>query len=166
MIVDANFALAAILIGCGATLFMDLWAMLQKRALGVPSLDYALVGRWLGHLGRGKVFHRSIVAAPAITGEAALGWAAHYASGVAFAALLLAIYGEAWALSPTPGPALFVGIATIVAPFFILQPGMGAGIAASKTPRPNLARLRSVVAHVSFGLGLYIAASIMALLRA
>ncbi|OVZ64709.1 hypothetical protein CDO44_00395 [Pigmentiphaga sp. NML080357] len=55
-------------------------------------------------------------------------------------------------------PALALGVATVVAPFFILQPGLGAGIAASKTPRPNAARLRSLVTHAVFGLGLYISA--------
>ncbi|MNW02868.1 hypothetical protein D3C71_1987200 [compost metagenome] len=47
---------------------------------------------------------------------------------------------------------------SVAAPFFILQPGMGAGIAASKTPRPNTARLRSLMAHAIFGVGLYVAA--------
>jgi hypothetical protein len=36
-----------------------------------------------------------------------------------------------------------------------MQPGMGAGIAASKTPNPNVARLRSIVTHTVYGIGLY-----------
>ena len=39
-----------------------------------------------------------------------------------------------------------------------MQPGMGAGIAASKTPKPNAARLRSAMTHTVFGLGLYASA--------
>jgi hypothetical protein len=159
-----TFGLAALLIGGGATLFMDLWAALQKRVLGVQPLDYALVGRWIGHLRRGRFTHGNIAAEPPIQGEAVLGWFAHYAIGVAFAALLLAIWGPEWARSPTPGPALLVGVMTIAAPFLILQPGMGAGIAARKTPRPNIARLRSLVAHISFGIGLYVAALVAATL--
>ncbi|MEZ0237260.1 MAG: DUF2938 family protein [Methylophilaceae bacterium] len=34
---------------------------------------------------------------------------------------------------------------------------MGAGIAASRTPRPNAARIQSLITHGVFGLGLYIA---------
>lgn len=49
--------LRAVLIGAGATLVMDLWALLLKRLFGLPSLDYALVGRWLGHLPRGRLTH-------------------------------------------------------------------------------------------------------------
>lgn len=157
-----TFGIAALLIGVGATIFMDMWAALQKRLLGVPPLNYALVGRWIGHLWFGRLSHENIAATPAIRGEAAIGWLAHYASGTAFAALLLAVWGIEWVSNPTPSPALLVGVATIAAPFFILQPGMGVGIAARKTPQPTISRLRSLVAHISFGIGLYVAALVVA----
>ncbi|MCZ3133241.1 DUF2938 domain-containing protein, partial [Acinetobacter baumannii] len=51
--------------------------------------------------------------------------------------------------------ALIVGLASVVFPFLLMQPGMGAGIAARRTPRPGVARLRSLVTHAVFGLGLY-----------
>jgi hypothetical protein len=145
-------------IGVGATLFMDLWALAQSSLLGTRSLDYALVGRWIGHALHGQFRHAAIAKAAPIAGERALGWVAHYAIGVAFAALLLAIFGVAWAREPSLAPALLVGIGTIVFPFLVLQPAFGAGIAASRTPQPNVARLRSIVTHLSFGLGLYLAA--------
>lgn len=159
-----SFGIATLLIGVGATLFMDMWAALQQRLLGVAPLNYALVGRWIGHLWRGRLAHENIAAAPAIGGESVLGWFAHYAIGIAFAAVLLAVWGVEWVHNPTPGPAILVGVTTIAAPFFILQPGMGAGIAARKTPQPNISRLRSLVAHISFGIGLYVAALIVTLL--
>jgi Protein of unknown function (DUF2938) len=49
----------------------------------------------------------------------------------------------------------------IAAPFPLMQPGMGAGIAASRTPRPNAARLQSLVTHAFFGFGLYAASLIL-----
>jgi hypothetical protein len=52
----------------------------------------------------------------------------------------------------------------VAAPFLLLQPALGAGIAASRTPRPNVARRRSLVTHLVFGLGLYLAAEGWALL--
>jgi hypothetical protein len=100
--------------------------------------------------------------APAVKGEIALGWAAHYLIGIVFAAVLVLVWPE-WLQSPTLLPALIVGIGSIVAPFFILQPGLGAGIAASRTPRPWLSRFRSFVAHTSFAIGLYVAGSILPL---
>lgn len=159
-----EFALCAMFTGIGATLVMDLWALFQKRVLGLATLNYAMVGRWIGHLPRGKFAHASIAAAPPIPGERAIGWIAHYAIGVVFAGIVLAVWGMGWARQPTLLPALLVGVATIVAPFLIMQPGMGLGIAAAKTPRPNLARLRSIITHTIFGAGLYGSAWLWALL--
>jgi hypothetical protein len=99
-----------------------------------------------------------------VRGELIIGWGAHYAIGITFAALLLAIWGLDWARHPTPLPALIVALVTLVAPFFIMQPGMGAGIAASKTPNPNVARLRSIVTHTVYGIGLYGSALLLTLL--
>jgi hypothetical protein len=150
-----EMAIRAALIGIGATLLMDVWALLLKRAFGVKSLDYALVGRWLGHMPAGRFRHASIAAAPSLRGERVIGWAAHYAIGVIFAGLLLAVFGQDWARQPSPGPAISVGLLTVVAPFFVMQPCMGFGIAASKAQRPNVMRLRSLVTHLIFGVGLY-----------
>lgn len=147
--------ISALLVGAGATLVMDLWAIVRQRLLGVPPLDYALVGRWLGHLARGRFFHNPIGASAAVPGERAIGWTAHYVIGIAFGGVLMAGWGPGWACRPTIGPALIVGIGSVVAPFLVMQPAMGAGIAASRTPRPAAARLHSLVTHAVFGLGLY-----------
>lgn len=124
----------------------------------------ALLGRWVGHLGRGVWRHHSIAASAPIRHEAHLGWAAHYAIGIALAALLLGTSGVAWARAPSVGPALAVGLVTVVAPLFILQPGMGAGIASSRTARPVFNAVKSVVTHTVFGLGLYLAALVTSVL--
>jgi Protein of unknown function (DUF2938) len=150
-----EIAVHAALIGTGATVVMDLWALFLKRFFGVPSLNYGMIGRWFGHFPRGRFVHDNIAEAAPIRGELIIGRIAHYAIGITFAALLPAIWGLGWARHPTPLPALIVGLVTLVAPFFIMQPGMGAGIAASKTPNPNVARLRSVVTHTVYGIGLY-----------
>lgn len=162
--VEQEYFLYAGFIGIGATLVMDLYALFLKRAFGVPSLNYAMVGRWLGHLTKGRVTHDNIAAARPVSGETLVGWCAHYAIGIIFAGVLLAIWGIEWAHRPTLFPALIVGMVTVAAPFFILQPGMGAGIAASRTPEPDIARRRSVVAHLSFGMGLYLSALILSIL--
>jgi hypothetical protein len=152
-----NELTATLIVGAGATATMDLWALVRRRLLAVPLPDYALVGRWLGHLARGRFRHERIAASPAVRGELALGWVAHYALGVAFAGLLVAGWGLGWLRSPTPGPALAVGLGTVTVPFLVTQPGMGAGIASSRTPRPGAARVQSLVTHAVFGVGLYAA---------
>ncbi len=154
-----ELVLRGIFIGAGATLTMDAWAALLRK-LGVPSLNFALLGRWIGHLRDGRLRHESIASAPSVRGELLIGWAAHYAIGVSFAGLLLAIFGVGWARCPTLGPALLVGVGTVVAPLFVLQPALGAGVASSKTPRPLFNTLKSLMTHLVFGVGLYLAATL------
>jgi hypothetical protein len=74
------------------------------------------------------------------------------------------VQGLEWARHPTPIPALVFGMVTVVLPFFVMQPGMGAGVASSKTPNPGRARLRSLLTHTVFGIGLYVSALLSALL--
>lgn len=151
----------AILIGAGATLVMDLWAALVRQ-LGIPSLNFAMLGRWIGHLPRGRFVHESIARAAPIEGELAIGWVAHYSIGIGFAGLLLALFGLKWAYAPTLWPAMLIGLVTVIAPLFILQPALGAGIASMKTPAPVFNALKSVVTHTVFGFGLYLAAWVTA----
>ncbi|MFM4824414.1 DUF2938 domain-containing protein [Aeromonas bivalvium] len=151
-----NTLLAVLLIGVGATALMDLWGVARKPLLGMPLPSYAMMGRWLGHMPRGRFRHEAIGAANPIPGESLIGWSAHYLIGIAFAALLIAIQGQDWLLAPTPGPALALGLVTVAAPFLVMQPGMGAGIAASRTPNPASARVHSLINHAVFGLGLYL----------
>ncbi len=152
-----EFVLRAILIGVGATLVMDAWAFLLRQ-FGVPSLNFALLGRWIGHLPRGRWMHESIAKAPPVRGELPLGWCAHYSIGIAFSALLLSTFGLTWARSPSLFPALLVGVLTVSAPLLVLQPALGAGIASSKTAAPVFNSLKSLVTHTVYGLGLYLAA--------
>jgi Protein of unknown function (DUF2938) len=85
---------SAVVIGCGATLVTDAWALAQRWLMGIASLDYAMVG-----------------------------------------------------------------LGSLVAPFFIImQPAMGAGIAASRTPKPWAARIRSIITHFVFAIGPYLSA--------
>ncbi|MGE3507474.1 MAG: DUF2938 domain-containing protein [Vicinamibacterales bacterium] len=150
-------ALRAILIGAGATLVMDLWALVLKQ-FGVPSLNLAFLGRWVGHLPRGYWRHRTIASVAPVRGEAWIGWCAHYAIGITFSMFLLSMFGLGWARSPSVLPPVFMGIATVVAPWLILQPAMGAGIASSKTATPVFNCIKSLVTHAIFGVGMYLAA--------
>lgn len=150
-----NDALFIFIIGIGATAVMDAWSILRKPILGVPLPNYRMVGRWIAHMTHGQFRHEDIAVSSPMRGESIIGWTAHYLIGIAFAALLIAIWGASWVQNPTIGPALTVGIGTVAAPFLLMQPGMGAGVAASKTKYPGSARLQSLITHTVFGLGLY-----------
>ncbi|MCW9706287.1 DUF2938 domain-containing protein [Fodinibius salsisoli] len=158
-----EIVLHAIPIGIGATLLMDFWAILLKRFFGIPSLDYCMVGRWIGHFSHRRLSHKNIGQSQNIQGECTIGWTAHYIIGIMFSLLLLMVCGLSWTNQPTLLPALTIGIITVAAPLFLLQPGLGAGIAASKTPRPNLSRLLSIAAHSVYGIGLYLSALFLTL---
>ncbi|MBZ9630455.1 DUF2938 domain-containing protein [Salegentibacter sp. LM13S] len=149
-----------ILIGIGATLSMDMYALILKL-FGIKSLDYRFVGRWIGNFPKGKFFHNKIMDSPPIAYEQALGWIAHFFIGIAFAFLLVLIFGKEWLETPTIFPALIIGIITILAPFFLMQPAFGFGIAGSNLPDPNKARLMSLITHCVFGIGLYLSAIII-----
>lgn len=110
---------SAVIIGCGATLVMDVWGVVQRRLLGIASLDYAMVGRWLGHMPNGVFRHAPIAQAPPVAGESAIGWVAHYGIGIAFAAVLPGVWGTEWLRHPTLIPALIVGLGGVAAPFLM-----------------------------------------------
>lgn len=150
--------------GITATVFMDMWALFMQRMWGVPLLDYGLVGRWVLWMRKGQFMHQSIVNSGDMKGEKMLGWGVHYLIGVVFACIPVGLWGKTWVENPTLGGALIVGVSTIIAPFFVMQPCMGAGIAASKRPGPWLARFRSFVTHMSYGVGLFLGAEGMAFL--
>lgn len=146
----------AILIGLGATLTTDLWALFLKHVLKVTAPNYCLVGRWLRYMPEGTFKHSNIASAPQKSAECTVGWIAHYMIGVTFAVAFLVLVGNNWLQHPTLVPAILFGVVTVLAPFFIMQPAFGLGFAASKTPNPAQARLRSLMNHASFGISLYL----------
>ena len=153
----SEMVLHILLVGVGATLIMDAGALIRARVFGIASLDYGLVGRWLGHMLQGQFQHAAIVAAPRVRHEHLTGWVFHYLTGIVFAMLLVGFKGLEWLSHPTLIPALATGLISVVAPFFILQPAFGLGIAASRTAAPRVARRRSLITHLTFGLGLFVA---------
>ena len=151
----------AVVVGLGATLVMDLWTVFLKRAFNIPSPNYCFVGRWLRHMTDGVFKHPSIAAAAQKPAECTIGWIAHYTIGVLFALALVSLATSQWLQSPTLMPALIFGIVTVGMPLFIMHPSFGLGLAASKAPNPMQARLRSLMNHVVFGVGLYVSARVV-----
>ena len=158
MDIKGTAVLGAIATGLGATLLMDLWNLLLKRAFNIPSLNYCLLGRWVRHIPEGTLRHASIASALEKPHECTVGWIAHYTVGAVLALGLVGLTSGEWLARPTVVPALLYGIGTVVFPFFIMQPSFGLGIAASRTPHPLQARLKSLMTHGVFGVGLYVCA--------
>lgn len=151
----ALFILRTLLLGVGATLTFDLWGILLKSTFKIPPSNICLVGRWIRYMPEGIFTHINLASSPQKTAECAIGWGAHYTIGLTFALFFGVWAGNDWFQHPTLLPALLFGVVTVLAPFLIMQPAFGLGIAASKTSKPAQARLRSLMNHAAFGLGLY-----------
>jgi hypothetical protein len=156
MIPDLRYLLGAALVGIGATLLIDLWALFLKRGFNIPSLSYCLLGRWVLHMPSGTFVHRSINAAEQKPYECPLGWVAHYTIGIGFSIVFVLLASKGWLERPTLFPAVAFGVVTTLVPFLIMQPSLGLGLAASRTPKPAQARVKSLMTHTVFGIGLYL----------
>jgi len=151
-----DIVIQGLFIGIIATIGMDIWAAVAKHALHLPTADWALVGRWFGYLPQGVFFHTAIAGSPKISHELAIGWVAHYCTGMVYGVAYLSIVQLVISANPTLASALVFGLVTLIAPWLVLQPGMGAGAFASKTPHPGLMRLVNLSMHGVFGACLYI----------
>lgn len=149
--------LKGVLIGLVATACLDTWAAIAKHILKLPTADWAMVGRWFGHMPRGVFLHQPISRAAPVRNELTLGWIGHYLIGVLYGTTYVYIVRFALDGEPSLISGLGFGIATLFAPWLIMQPAMGAGVFASRTPRPAVVRLMNISMHALFGVSLYVA---------
>lgn len=150
-----NTLLKIIAIGIGATLILDIWNFLLSL-IGIKSLDYRFVGRWIGHFAIGRFLHNNIMKTTAIQNELLIGWTVHYLIGISFSFLLVIVFGKGWLVEPLFVPAIIIGFATVVFPLFIMQPALGFGIASINLPNPIVRVLKSLVTHLVYGSGLFV----------
>lgn len=150
------YILSPIVIGIGATLTFDLWALFLKHTFKIAPSNFCLVGRWLRYMPEGIFRHANIGLTPQKSAECTVGWIAHYVVGILFAITFIAFVGKDWLQRPMLIPALVFGVITVSMPFFVMQPAFGLGVAASKTSNPVQSRLRSWMNHTVFGVGLYL----------
>ncbi|HEX2255195.1 MAG TPA: DUF2938 domain-containing protein [Afifellaceae bacterium] len=155
---EMEVVLTAVLIGIGGTVILDLWSAFMQRVFNVPATNWAMVGRWVGHMPAGRFVHENIGKAAPVSGELAIGWIVHYVIGIAYGLLLVGLWGAEWLREPTLLPPMILALGLLVAPYFIMMPGMGSGIAGAKTPKPNVTRLKSIAGHSVFGLGMHVTA--------
>lgn len=157
--------LLAIFIGIGSTLTFDSWALFLKVVFNITPSNICLVGRWLRYMPEGKFKHTNITSSPGKSGECIVGWIAHYIFGISFAIIFILLVGDNWIQNPKIIPAIIYGVATVFAPFCIMQPSFGFGLAASKASNPKQARIRTLMNHTAFGIGLYLFALLVNLIR-
>jgi hypothetical protein len=151
--------LIIICIGVAATLLTDLWNLFLRHGFNIQSLNFCFLGRWILYMPNGKFMHNTIKITAPKPFECVIGWIAHYSIGIILTLLFIILAPADWIIQPTFLPALLYGITTVIFPLFILQPSLGLGMASSKTPNPTQARIKSIVTHLVFGVGLWLSAS-------
>ncbi len=142
-------------LGVFATAIIDIWATFSNRALKFPRTNWAMVGRWLGHIPSGKFIHNPVSSSPEIKYENSIGWVFHYSIGVTYAAIYVALVVWVLGANATLLAAWVFGLLTILSPWLILQPALGLGVCAVKAPKPNMVRAQNIAIHSIFGLALY-----------
>jgi hypothetical protein len=144
------------LLGLGANILFDHWQRGLAAATGQAKPNWAPIGRWFWHLREGKVFHEDIGRAEPYAHELLLGWVGHYVVGMAYGVIFALIVGPGWLVAPSLLPAWAFGLVTVGFGWFLLQPGLGMGWAASRTPDPRRVRLLNLAGHTVFGVGLWL----------
>lgn len=139
--------------GVFATLAMDM-AFVAGRLIGFIGAPFPLpVGRWVMHMTRGRVLHRSILEVPAVRGEGPLTLAVHYLIGATLATIFILLMPAAPAV-PTFLAAVVYGTGTSLLPWLVMFPAMGYGLFGRRGPAGGYMLRNSLYTHVAFGVGL------------
>jgi hypothetical protein len=145
---------ASVTVGVLATLSMDVVFLAASQFGGASftsdKIGLELVGRWAGGLARGRCRHTDISTEPALRGEAALGLAVHYLTGIT---LTQAYYELLRRRGRTPSlmSATVFGAATTLLPLLVMYPSWGLGALGLRSGEaPRLLRI-ILLGHTAFG---------------
>lgn len=159
-----SFILQAVAAGVFATVVLDFWQRVLFAVSGIPPANWALIGRWFAHLPRGRFIHRPIGDSEAVPGELALGWAMHYLVGLAYGFVYVGLMVYGLDRPPSLLNGAVFGAASVVIPWFILQPGLGIGVMGRLAPNPWVPRLNALSSHILYGVALFTGAALASLL--
>lgn len=156
----ASRILKIILMGIIAGIAMDWWNVVLDMTYGV-TLDWHLLGRWIGHTLEGNFVLYNIPKLSAIPYESTLGWFGHYFTSIVYVMIYLFIIYKILNRKPTIVNALITGWCFMIMPFCLYQPAIGIGYFGSQAANPDMVRLITFSMHTAFGLGLYLGYIIM-----
>jgi Protein of unknown function (DUF2938) len=148
--------LEIIIVGVVATLTLDIWQQIYRVAFGTPITDWAIIGRWAANLPRGQIVNENIGSAPAVPHEHAIGWVVHYLVGIGYAVVYLVLMWFILGIPPSFISAMIFGAISVSVTWFAMEPILGAGVMASKTPNRQAAMIHDFTSHLSFGFGLFL----------
>ncbi len=148
--------ISVLVLGIGATLVSDIWQKLFLKLLDGSSPNWSTVGRWVLGFHEGRFVDHEIRKRAPFEGENVFGWGVHYVVGLAYAAIYLACL----MLMASPvnlWNAVAFGLVTLAAPMLVMKPAMGGGFFGMRASNPMKGFTKTLSAHLSFGIGLWIA---------
>lgn len=148
-------------VGILGTFTMDvLTALMIKLGLIAP-LPPRLIGRWFVSLARGQFVHTDIGQLMPISHELGIAVPMHYAIGITLAFTYLLMTTLLGLNQQNPVFALVFGLFTCALPWFVMFPAMGYGWFGTHGPIGTRLFLSSVVTHCLYGVGLWLATSML-----
>ena len=147
--------LKIILIGVLACAVMDAWNLILFFIADI-TLDWHLLGRWIGHLMQGDFMLYGVDKLSPVLGENTIGWVGHYVTGVAYAFIYLFFMYKILKRRPSLLSAILVAWFFMFMPFCLYQPAVGMGYFASLAPNQLYAIIITISMHTAFGVGLYL----------
>jgi hypothetical protein len=148
--------LVILCVGVFATLSMDAWNAVLDMTDGI-TLDWHLMGRWVLDWFSGDMIMRHIQTSPSHAHDGAMGWVAHYATGVVYAYLYFILVISLFHKRNTWLHAVFFSFCFMLMPFLLYQPAVGMGYFGDLTAHPDKVRIVTLSFHAAFGTGLFFA---------
>ena len=153
-------ALEILITGVIATVALDLWQQIYRLLFGAPITNWAMIGRWAAGIPKGRLVYDNIGKAPPVANELALGWGVHYAVGIGYAVVYLFLMWFIVRSPPDFVSAIVFGSISVCVTWFVIEPMLGAGAMASKTPKQSAAMAHDFTSHLSFGFGLFVGSAV------
>jgi hypothetical protein len=153
-----------LLAGVIATVSMDVLTAIAIQVRMVAPLSPYVVGRWFASVARAHPFHENIARAAPGRHELAIAISGHYAIGMFLTALFVLMANRVGWQVRTPSLALAFGVCTSVLPWLLMFPAMGYGVFGANGPEGTRLFVSSIVSHLFFGLGVWIAVRMMSLI--
>ena len=140
--------------GVLATYGMDLGA--RRIAPALRMTPPSNLGRWIGHMLKGRFTHEDITKAEPVAHEARIALAAHYTIGLVLGAAYALLLRVPQSRQSTVPRAAAYGAATTVFPWFSMFPARGQGVMGLRD-RDLRVPAFALCTHLVYGLGLGVA---------
>ncbi len=152
-----DLIVTGVVAGVLGTLMMDSLNHLFARTGMLSKIEVGMIGRMAVGWARGRFRYGHPSEMEQVANEMLYGYVTHYTIGVGFAVP----YVLGWDLlvggPASPVWALAYGLATTVAPYFLVFPSMGLGVFGRRSPEGIRSTLSSLANHLFYGIGLAVA---------